>query len=128
MVARFTLFFLGAIKPSSIALQRKSLEGRNEKINGDPNIVRNKTPPLPSKKPSIPIKKSPSGSGVGIFSEIKKKIVDVVDGATGSKSGVTVKSEMPETKSSENAFDQIERRSLLIDIRVTRAKAPGMWF
>ncbi|XP_018567017.1 SH3 domain-containing kinase-binding protein 1 [Anoplophora glabripennis] len=116
----------GAIKPSSIALQRKSLEGKNDKVNGDPNITTNKTPPPPGKKPLVPIKKSPSVSGIGLFSEIKKKLVDVVDGATGSKS-VIIKAEASETKSSssDNAFDQIERRSLLTDVRATRVKAPG---
>ncbi|KAJ8937353.1 hypothetical protein NQ314_011898 [Rhamnusium bicolor] len=114
----------GAIKPSSIASQRKSLEVKSEKINSDPST--NKTPPLPGKKPLIPIKKSPSGSGSGIFSEIKKKIVDVVDGATGSKNAV-LKTEIVETKdsSSDNPFDQVERKPLLTDVRATRAKAPG---
>lgn len=52
------------IKPSSIAQQRKSLEN---KADGDVNKT---TPPLPGKKPYIPIKKSPSGgtSPGGLFS------------------------------------------------------------
>lgn len=55
-----------AIKPSSIAQQRKSLE-KSEKSDGDVNKT---TPPLPGKKPFIPIKKSPSGgsSSGGLFS------------------------------------------------------------
>lgn len=55
-----------AIKPSSIAQQRKSLE-KTDKSDGDVNKT---TPPVPSKKPFIPIKKSPSsgGSSGGIFS------------------------------------------------------------
>lgn len=92
-----------------------------------------KTPPAPGKKPTISVKKSPSAGHVPInasllFSDLKKKIVDAVDGATGSKS---VKNEHAaesnQTESAtENAFDQVERRPLLPDVRATRVKAPGM--
>ncbi|KAL3277073.1 hypothetical protein HHI36_012434 [Cryptolaemus montrouzieri] len=118
------------IKPSSIASQRKSLENKHqiqsEKTDnlghGDNKI----TPPVPSKKPTIAVKKSPSGSGStgGLFSGIKKKIVDVVDGATSSKSSPAAKTESVEN-TSENVFDQVERVSLLTDVRATRVKAPG---
>ncbi|XP_023022284.1 CIN85 and CD2AP related [Leptinotarsa decemlineata] len=132
----------GAIKPSSIASQRKSLEikndkksevkndkkseAKNDKVNLDPSPTSNKSPPIPGKKPSISLKKSPSGTSPGLFSEIKKKLVDVVDGATSSKNSPP-KTEQLETKdnSSENAFDQVERRPLLTDVRATRVKAPG---
>ncbi|KAJ8946627.1 hypothetical protein NQ318_007232 [Aromia moschata] len=79
----------GAIKPSSIASQRRSVELKGEKVNSDPNATANKTPPLPGKKPLLPIKKSPSSSGSGIFSEIKKKIVDVVDGGHREQGGAS---------------------------------------
>ncbi|KAG5871327.1 hypothetical protein JTB14_034350 [Gonioctena quinquepunctata] len=116
----------GAIKPSSIASQRKSLEVKNEKANSDTSLNSSKSPPIPSKKPAISLKKSPSGSGSGLFSEFKKKLVDVVDGATASKIS-TSKTESLETKDSisNNAFDQVERRPLLTDVRATRVKAPG---
>lgn len=54
------------IKPSSIAQQRRSLE-QNERTEGDSNKT---TPPVPGKKPFVPIKKSPSGGGSsgGLFS------------------------------------------------------------
>lgn len=54
------------LKPSSVAQQRKSLE-KSDKSDGDINKT---TPPLPGKKPFIPIKKSPSGgtSSGGLFS------------------------------------------------------------
>lgn len=52
---------------SSIAQQRKSLE-KTEKTDGEPN--KTSQPPLPGKKPIIPIKKSPSSgsSSGGLFS------------------------------------------------------------
>lgn len=108
----------GAIKTVSVASQRKSLEHKPEKKDADVNIS-NKSPPIPNKKPAVSIKKSPSGSGAGILSEIKKKIVDVVDGTSSSK---IVQKEQSDY---ENAFDQVERKSLLSDVRATRVKAPG---
>lgn len=58
---------------------------------------------------------------------IKKKIVDAVDGSGGSKpaTGKDVKTEMNNEQIADNAFDQVERRPLLSDVRATRAKAPG---
>lgn len=54
----------------------------------DSEAVNKVTPPVPGKKPIIPIKKSPSGSSSsgGLFSGLKKKIADAVDGAGSSKS------------------------------------------
>lgn len=118
------------IKPSSVASQRKSVESKTDK--SEPDNANKVTPPLPSKKPLLPIKKSPSGgiSGGGLFSGIKKKIADAVDGSTGSKSATVSKisdskPEVNNEQESENAFDQVGRRPLLSDVRATRAKAPG---
>lgn len=110
------------IKPSSIALQRKSLETKTEKIDPDGN-KEVKTPPATAKKPNVAVKKSPSGATItgALFSGIKKKIADAVDGATSSK--VSGKNE--ETVASDNVFDQVERVSLLVDVRATRVKAPA---
>lgn len=74
----------------------------------------------------IPIKKSPSSSSAGLFSEIKKKFVDVVDGGASSKPSA-VKTENSDSKdnTADNIFDQVDRKPLLADVRATRAKAPG---
>lgn len=58
---------------------------------------------------------------------IKKKIADAVDGSGGSKpvSNKDGKSEVNNEHCVENAFDQVERKPLLSDVRATRAKAPG---
>lgn len=105
-----------AIKPVSVASNRKLL---------DPKV----TPPLPGKKPAtLNQKKSPPASGGGILSKIKDKIVDVVDGATGSKS----KTEPPKEKTNipdefpvTQTFDEVSRRPLLSDVRANRARAPN---
>lgn len=64
-----------SIKPSSIAQQRKSLEKNDNKGDGDMSKA---TPPVPGKKPFIPIKKSPSGgtSSGGLFSG---DIIDLIE-------------------------------------------------
>lgn len=123
---------------SSVASQRKSLELKREKDKDAENLKT--TPPIPGKKPIVPIKKSPSGStssggssSGGLFSGLKKKIVDVVDGATNSKNVNNVqkvgdKIEKEKSDENENAFDQVERNSLLSDVRATRAKAPGIYY
>ncbi|CAH0552731.1 unnamed protein product [Brassicogethes aeneus] len=104
---------------TSVASQRKSIESKNETA---------KSPPVPSKKPLISIKKSPSG---GILQDLKKKLADVVDGASGSKSKTESHSEVKENNNNNNninnneAFDQVERKPLLVDVRANRAKAPG---
>lgn len=124
-----------AIKPVSVASNRKLL---------DPKV----TPPLPGncfnhrnpvvhefllgKKPAtLNQKKSPPASGGGILSKIKDKIVDVVDGATGSKS----KTEPPKEKTNipdefpvTQTFDEVSRRPLLSDVRANRARAPSKCF
>lgn len=117
------------LKPNSVASQRKSVELKNEK--SEPDHSNKVTPPLPSKKPLIPIKKSPSGgiTSGGLFSGIKKKIADAVDGSTSSKSAAVSKvsdnKHEINNEQADNAFDQVERRPLLSDVRATRAKAPG---
>lgn len=117
----------------SVASQRKSLELKKEREKEAENVKT--TPPIPGKKPIVPIKKSPSGSSSsgGLFSGLKKKIVDVVDGASNSKtvnnvSKANEKIEREKNDENENAFDQVERNSLLSDVRATRAKAPGKIF
>lgn len=100
--------------PVTTASHRKSTEIKNDT---------SKSPPVPSKKPLISIKKSPSGS---LLSDLKKKLVDVVDGASSSKSKNDVHAETKEFNNNNNdAFDQVERKQLLTDVRATRAKAPG---
>lgn len=58
---------------------------------------------------------------------IKKKLTDAVDGGGGSKSAPNkeIKTEVNNDHAAENAFDQVERRPLLSDVRATRVKAPG---
>lgn len=115
---------------ASVASQRKSLELKKDKEREVENIKT--TPPVPGKKPVVPIKKSPSGSSSsgGLFSGIKKKIADVVDGASNSKGYNVQKTieKVDKNDENENAFDQVERNSLLSDVRATRAKAPGKFF
>lgn len=102
------------------AIEKVESDGHNKVI-----------PPLPGKKPSVPIKKSPSGSSSsgGLFSGLKKKIADAVDGGAISKSyNVTSVKGNENVKIDENsdcAFDQVERNAMLSDVRATRAKAPG---
>lgn len=116
------------LKHNVVSSQRKSIEEKNsEKIETENAAVR-VTPPIPSKKPIIPVKKSPSGSSSqsGILAGLRKKIVDVVDGASSSKSQpVLLKANDLKEETPENAFDQVERTSMLSDVRATRAKAPG---
>lgn len=123
------------VKASSVASHRKSLDQKSDKSETDSSTK--STPPLPSKKPILPIKKSPSGgtSGGGLFSGIRKKLVDAVDGSSSSKSAaISPKSSdrklelNNENAAAENAFDQVERRPLLSDVRATRAKAPGKFY
>ncbi|CAH1099576.1 unnamed protein product [Psylliodes chrysocephalus] len=110
----------GAIKSVSVASQRKSLEPKRESV--DSISLESNKPALISNKPFTSVKKSPSNSGLGFLSDLKKKIEDVVDGSIGSKH-VSVTEET--FKSNDNAFDHVERSSLLTDLRATRAKAPG---
>lgn len=113
-----------AIKPSSVASQRKSLEIKKTDASKS-------TPPLPGKKPSVSLKKSPSGSSAGgLFSKLKDKIADAVDGVSSSK--VKEAKEVKESEKNDivavpdtSAFDQVDRRPLLGDVRASRARPPG---
>ncbi|XP_044259220.1 SH3 domain-containing kinase-binding protein 1 isoform X2 [Tribolium madens] len=118
-----------SIKHNTVSAQRKSLEAhsdKNEKQENENMSHTKTTPPLPGKKPTVPLKKSPSGSSSsgGIFQGLKKKLVDVVDGATGSKISPP-KPEPSESGVPENVFDDVHRRPLLSDVRASRPKAPG---
>ncbi|XP_050297273.1 SH3 domain-containing kinase-binding protein 1-like isoform X2 [Anthonomus grandis grandis] len=108
-------------KPSSTA-QRKSINEPKSKLP-DSKV----TPPLPGKKPSISLMKSPSNPSGGLFSKLKDKIVDAVDGATGSKpnSKENNNSDSSSNLNDLNAFDEVSRRPLLSDVRANRARAPG---
>lgn len=120
--------------PSDI---RKSLESLDEK--------KTTPPPVLTKKPTVPIKKSPSVSTVAgsIFSGLKSKVKSVesklhsahdgTDGIGGSKmTGAAQIADSNEKgvvgerlKTQDNDFDQVERSSsVLQDVRQNRAKAP----
>lgn len=120
--------------PSDI---RKSLENLDEK--------KTTPPPVLSKKPSVPIKKSPSVSAVAgsIFSGLKSKVKSVesklhsshdgIDGTGSSKlSGSAQIADSNEKgivgeriRKEDNDFDHVERGgSVLQDVRQGRAKAP----
>lgn len=146
------------------SLETKSLEGTAEKpprksliitdANKTPSDIRKsmeslddkKTtpPPVLSKKPSVPIKKSPSVSTVGsIFSGLKSKVKSVesklhssndgIDGIGSSKiSGAAQIADNNEKnvigeriRKDEHDLDHVERGgSVLQDVRQNRAKAP----
>lgn len=61
------------VKPSSVASQRKSVELKNKE--SEPDHSNKVTPPLPTKKPLLPIKKSPSGGSrvVGCSLVLRRK-------------------------------------------------------
>lgn len=121
------------IETKSTAEIRKSLENLDE---------RKSTPPPLTKKPIVPIKKSPTvGSVAGnIFSGLKQKVKSVeqkmthhdsLDGVGGSKSASSVADNNEKGISGErlyrdeSEFDQVERSSsILPDMRAQRAKAP----
>jgi hypothetical protein len=117
--------------PSEI---RKSLESLDEK---------KAAPPVLSKKPTVPIKKSPSVSAVAnnIFSGIKQKVQkvesklhahDSMDGVGSSRLGAAHVADSNEKgvvgekihKKDDSEFDSVERTSFLQDMRQNRAKAP----
>jgi SH3 domain-containing protein 21 len=114
--------------PSDI---RKSLENLDDKKT---------TPPPVLKKPTVPIKKSPSVSTVAgsIFSGLKQKVKSVesklhaahdsADGTGGSKmtgsAQVADNSEKNVVGEKINELDTVERGSYLQDVRQNRAKAP----
>lgn len=123
------------IETKSTAEIRKSLENLDD---------RKSTPPPLTKKPVVPLKKSPTvGSVAGnIFSGLKQKVKgveqkmghnDSLDGVCGSKSASHVADNSEKGVSGERLsqqrddaeFDQVERNSsILPDMRAQRAKAP----
>lgn len=119
---------------------RKSLEIKAEVRKSSENLDDKKgTPPAVSKKPVVPIKKSPSITSVtnNLFSGLKQKVKgvenklthDSADGAAGSKPGAQVadggeKGVIIEKIRNDTEFDQVERSTILSDMRANRAKAP----
>ncbi|KAL7020055.1 hypothetical protein ACKWTF_011363 [Chironomus riparius] len=115
--------------PSDI---RKSLENLDDK--------KTTPPPVLTKKPTVPIKKSPSVSTVAgsIFSGLKQKVKSVesklqhhtshdgTDGIGTSKiaSQVADNSDKGVVGEKLNELDTVERGSYLQDVRQNRAKAP----
>uniref|UniRef100_A0A336LZJ7 CSON006248 protein n=1 Tax=Culicoides sonorensis TaxID=179676 RepID=A0A336LZJ7_CULSO len=110
---------------------RKSMENLDDKQKGNPPVV--------SKKPVVPIKKSPSITSVtnNLFSGLKQKVKgvenklthDSADGAAGSKPGAQIadnneKGVVIEKVRNDMEFDQVERSTILSDMRANRAKAP----
>lgn len=113
--------------PSDI---RKSLENLDEgKKTSTP-------PPVLTKKPTVPIKKSPSVSTVAgsIFSGLKSKVKSVesklhaahdgIDGTGSSKMTVADTTEKNVIGEKINELDTVERGSYLQDVRQNRVKAP----
>lgn len=119
---------------STTAEIRKSLENLDD---------RKSTPPPLTKKPIVPIKKSPTvGSVAGnIFSGLKQKVKSVeqkmthhdsLDGVGNSKMNASPVADNNERgisgerlRRDDSEFDQIERNSsILPDMRAQRAKAP----
>lgn len=122
------------IETKSTAEIRKSLENLDD---------RKSTPPPLTKKPIVPMKKSPTvGSVAGnIFSGLKQKVKSVeqkmthhdsLDGVGSSKTNAGHVADNNEKGISgerlhrdESEFDQVERNSsILPDMRAQRAKAP----
>ncbi|KAH8293585.1 hypothetical protein KR054_001821, partial [Drosophila jambulina] len=120
----------------------KSLENMDEKVKSPP-------PPVLSKKPSVPLKKTPTG-GVPVAGNLlggKKKNPDgkltsavshdLADGLTASKM-LTGSNQLPDAGAAGNLvmrraatiavedtdFDRVERSSILTDMRQGRVKAP----
>ncbi|KAH8232208.1 hypothetical protein KR032_002034, partial [Drosophila birchii] len=120
----------------------KSLENMDEKVKSPP-------PPVLSKKPSVPLKKTPTG-GVPVAGNLlggKKKNPegkltsavshDLADGLTASKM-LTGSNQLPDAGAAGNLvmrraatiavedtdFDRVERSSILSDMRQGRVKAP----
>lgn len=116
--------------PSDI---RKSLENLDDK--------KSTPPPVLTKKPTVPIKKSPSVSTVAgsIFSGLKQKVKSVEsklqhhathDGTDGIGSSKMTTSQVADNSDKGvigekiNELDTVERGSYLQDVRQNRAKAP----
>lgn len=116
-----------SFESKSTAEIRKSLENLDER--------KSIPPPVLSKKPSVPIKKSPTVGSVAanIFAGLKQKSKnermshhDSLDGVGASKS---YQINDPNDKNAsihkdDTEFDQVERSSMLPDLRAGRAKAP----
>lgn len=121
----------------STAEIRKSLENLDER--------KSTPPPVLSKKPIVPIKKSPTVGSVGnIFSGLKQKVEqkvrsveqkivhhDSLDGIGSSKQNSQIADNNEKGVSGErlrrdeSEFDQVERNSsILQDVRKQRGKAP----
>ncbi|XP_044314380.1 serine-rich adhesin for platelets isoform X2 [Drosophila rhopaloa] len=122
----------------------KSTESMDEKVKSPP-------PPVLSKKPSVPLKKTPTGgvpvTAVGNLLSGKKKNPegklttavshDLADGLTASKM-LSGANQLPESGAPGNLvirraatiavedtdFDRVERASILTDMRQGRVKAP----
>lgn len=111
---------------------RKSLESLDEK--------KTTPPPVLTKKPAVPIKKSPTVSSVAgnIFSGLKQIVKtekqssnDSLDGIGSSKASISQVADNTEKgvvvermKKDDSDFDHVERSSILQDMRAGRAKAP----
>lgn len=147
----------------NVAAYRKSLESKNFEVTASERITRKSIetkitseirkslenlderkstpPPVLTKKPVVPIKKSPTvGSVTGnLLSGFKGKVKSVeqklthhdsLDGLGGSKmvSHIPDNSEKgvigEKIKRDDAEFDQVERSSILQDMRAGRAKAP----
>ncbi|KRG02234.1 uncharacterized protein Dmoj_GI22122 [Drosophila mojavensis] len=125
---------------SAYAELRKSLDNMDEKIKSP-------APPAVGKKPSVPLKKTPTGGVTGgiLAGGMKKKSAeskltsavshDVSDGLTGSKllggqlpeagaAGSVVMRRAATIAVEDTDFDRVERGSILQDMRAGRVKAP----
>ncbi|XP_023036633.1 CD2-associated protein isoform X3 [Drosophila willistoni] len=131
-----------ATSSTSYTELRKSLDNMDEKIKSPP-------PPVLSKKPNVPLKKTPTGGvpvgGPLMASNLKKKNPegkltsavshDLADGLTASK---LVSGNLPDSGApgsivmrraatiavEDTDFDRVERASILTDMRAGRVKAP----
>lgn len=122
-----------SIETKTTAEIRKSLESLDDR--------KSTPPPVLTKKPVVPMKKSPTvGSVAGnIFSGLKQKVNkpekithhDSLDGIGASKMNVSQVADNNERgisgerlRKDDLEFDQVERVSMLPDMRAGRAKAP----
>jgi len=119
---------------------RKTPELKNSDVRKSVESLEDKkaTPPPVTKKPVVPIKKSPSITSVtnNLFSGLKSKVkggdksLDSADGLAGSKPQVAesaergVVGEKITLRGDKEEFDTVERSSMLVDPRASRAKAP----
>lgn len=114
---------------------RKSIENLDDNRKSTP-------PPVLTKKPLVPIKKSPTLTSVtgNLFSGLKSKVKSVeqkltahdsLDGIGNSRMSVQITESSDKTVSieriksvGETDFDQVERSSILPDMRAGRVKPP----